>query len=73
MLASQWHFLVKNSFFMSSFFLKFRFIKGFDPTVSWSGLPAGSTVAFCGQNEQAVFDHVPNLVNSRAKVLTGYS
>ena len=32
-----------------------------------------STVAFCGQNEQAVFDHVPNLVNSRAKVLTGYS
>ena len=48
-------------------------LKGFDPIVSWSGLPAGSTVAFCGQNEQAVFDHVPNLVNSRAKVLTGYS
>ena len=60
---------------MSSFFCNsaLSFIKGFDPIVSWSGLPAGSTVAFCGQNEQAVFDHVPNLVNSRAKVLTGYS
>ena len=63
----------KKTPLMSLLFLQFRYIKGFDPIVSWSGLPAGSTVAFCGQNEQAVFDHVPNLVNSRAKVLTGYS
>ena len=36
----------------------------------WSG---GAAVAICGQNEHAVIVRVLNLVNSRAKVLTGCS
>ena len=33
----------------------------------------GQQTGFVVKNEQAVIDHVLNLVNSRAKVLTGYS